>query len=158
MLMKNYFIAMSLILGSLTMQGQSPAVSAIVDAYRHAPEVETVSVGGVVLNMVSWFIEEPTAKMIIKKTRKVRIMTAPDRRLFHPDDMTAFMDDIFSEGYEKILQIREDGNIQNIYARMDNYRIRNVLIFVDEADQFVLLGIKCNLKYDDLVELLNEAI
>lgn len=106
-------------------------------------------------------VKEPSAKAALKlaqKARRMRIMVAEDVSIISNSEIYSFISNIKKNGYEDLIQVRDGSTLVTIMARDKNERLRNLLILVNEEDNFVYFDLKSRMKYEDLSDMINYFI
>ena len=102
--------------------------------------------------------EEPEAKLALEMTKyikSIKIVVAEDQSTISQDDYSKFIDiarnkDKFSD----LIMVKDGETNVNIMMRGNSRKIKNLLILVNDGDEFVMLSMKTSLKYKDLNKFL----
>ena len=133
--------------------------SALTEIAAIEPSVE-ISLKGPLLNMITNLIrsEDEEAADFISKLLRVTV------NVFESDNidvdevastMSVMAEDLDSEGWERVVRVREDGNHVDIYFRLaeDADVIYGIAIMVAEPGETVLVNIVGNISTDDISAL-----
>ena len=154
--MKTTITLFLLTLSTLTFS-QTKGIDDFIWHYKQMPDIYSFKIGSFFTRIGSLFIEEESAKRVVRKAKKARILISEDGDLIEPNDLIYLKKDITRDGFEFLTNIRDGGDKVDLYIREDDQFIRNILAFVQsDDDQFILLSVDCKLTYDDVSNLIND--
>lgn len=155
------FIAFSF---AFSAEAQTKSINSFYNKYRFKEDVYNMTLPGWLVRFGvgvsrSFVDEEPevyAALGMAKKVRKLKLMVMENRNWVKGDDIKGLVNGVKKDGYEELIRIKdEDANI-NILIREKKDEIRNLLILVDEPDEFIMLSMKTRLTMDELNEFIQE--
>ncbi|MCO6493249.1 MAG: DUF4252 domain-containing protein [Phaeodactylibacter sp.] len=107
------------------------------------------------------FAREPEAKAGLKlarKVKKLRFLVAEDGSPISSAEVNEFITDIHSSGFEDLLVVKEGSSTVHILSREKKEKLKNLVILVNDEEEFVYMDMKSRLKYEDLSELVNTIL
>ncbi len=116
-----------------------------------------IKVGGALIKIGSWFIEEPATRSLVRKSRRARILYSEDDCSIPRQDVDNLIWDIKSEGYESLAMVRDGRDKVEIYVREHKDFIRNLLVIVHTDHEFVMASLDCRFTYDDIQAFLSQV-
>lgn len=154
--MKTFFTLCILTLSTLSFS-QTTGIDDFIWHYKQMPNVHSFKIGSFFTRIGSLFVEEQSARKVIRKAKKARILISEDSRDIIPNDIKYLKKDVARDGYAFLTNIRDGGDKVDVYIREDEKYIRNILAFIESSDdQFVLLSVDCRLTYDEISDLIND--
>ena len=117
-----------------------------------------VWVGG---GIAQGLVQDPEAKAglrLARKVKKLRFMATEDYNPITTAEVSDFVNNIRSAGYEDLLQVKEGGSTVHILSREKKEKLKNLVILVNDEEEFVFMDMKSRLKYEDLSELVNTIL
>lgn len=106
-------------------------------------------------------VDNDEAKMglkLAKKVKRLRFMKAEDRDVISKEEVNTFLTNLRSNKYEDLIMIRDHDQTVSVMIRDTETKIKNIMILVDQEDEFVFLSMKSRIKYKDLSDLINYYI
>lgn len=107
------------------------------------------------------FAREPEAKAGLKlarKVKKLRLLATEDGSPITSAEVNEFITDIHSSGFEDLLVVKEGSSTVHILSREKKEKLKNLVILVNDEEEFVYMDMKSRLKYEDLSELVNTIL
>lgn len=105
----------------------------------------------------SWFVEKKADRKLLRKVRKARILVFEDQGSPISDrDMQRFYKKSKRRNLEELLSVRSQGTRVWVWAKERRNAIRKVVVLVREPESFVLVSLRCKLRYDEIGQLLNK--
>ncbi len=154
--MKIIFTLFILTLSTLSFS-QTRGIDDFIWHYKQMPNVHSFKIGSFFTRIGSLFVEEQSARRVIRKAKKARILVSENSRLIEPNDLKYLKRDITKDGFAFLTNIRDCGDKVDVFIREDEKYIRNILAFIEsDDDQFVLLSVDCRLTYDEISDLIND--
>ncbi|MDH3650545.1 MAG: DUF4252 domain-containing protein [Saprospiraceae bacterium] len=133
---------------------QSEAVDEFFAKYKGTEDVISLSIGRILIHMGSWFIQDPATKSIARKAKRVRLLVNEDKNMVDPEDVTWLVRNLNREHFEELMTVRSDGTYVQILGREDERYLRDLILLVDEEDEFALVTVRCKMTYDELESLM----
>jgi hypothetical protein len=137
---------------------QSDAIDDFYASHGLRDNTVKIKVGGALIKIGSWFIEEPATRSLVRKSKRARILYSEDDCSIPRQDVDNLIWDIKSDGYESLAMVRDGMEKVEIYVREYKDFIRNLLVIVHTEDEFVMASLDCRFTYDDIQTFLNEDL
>lgn len=146
-------------LASLLAHGQS-SVEKFQDKYKNDRDATSVTVTGGLFKLLGNIAEygedadsEAVAR-IAKGIKSLQILSIPmfDSGL-DMDEIKKLRSDLTKEKYEELMNIKEGRETVNVLAQGSDDEVRNMVILVQEKDEFALINIDGMLSMKDLAYL-----
>ncbi len=106
--------------------------------------------------------KDPDAKLFLEMTKyikSIKIVVAEDAQAISQEDYTRFVDIARKKDkFDDLIMVKDGKTNVNIMMRGNTRKIKNLLILVNDGDEFVMLSMKTNLKYKDLNKFLGEIM
>ena len=147
------FSALMIVLLASSLSGQSDAIQQFFDKYRDAPETTNVKVGGLILDLAITFADTDEEAELLRKISRVRVMTLPEKSVVSTDDILALRQSVLADDFEELIQVRDEGDLINIYLREDAEAITDLLIMVDDGEELTCVSLEGRLQWEDLDDL-----
>ena len=88
---------------------------------------------------------------LVKHIRKIKVLVMEEGNSVDPNDLKKMISKTRSKHrFSDLISVRSPETKVNIMIREKKDRIRNMLIVVDDEEEFVLLSLKTSLRIDDL--------
>lgn len=154
--MKNLIALTLFFLASLISYGQT-TVEKFQDKYRGDRDATLVSVSGSLFKLLGNIAEygddeeSETVARIAKGIKSLQVLSIPmfDSGLDF-DEIKKLRSDLAKEKYEELMNIKEGRETINILAQGSDSEVRNMVILVEEKDDFALINIDGVLSMKDL--------
>ncbi len=154
--MKYLIIFAMLLLPAIPSMGQSPAIDDFFTKYKQSDDAVSLSIGRVLIHIGSWFIEDPAARSIARKAKHLRLLSSENQNMVDPKDIEILKDELHIDGFESLMTVRSEGSLLEILGRDDRDVLRNLILLMNEEDEFALVSIKCKMTYDELQQLISQ--
>ncbi len=106
--------------------------------------------------------DDPDAKLALELTKyikNIKIVVAEDQNSISKDDYTKFIDIARKKDhFDDLIMVKDGETNVNIMMRGNSKKIKNLLILVNDGNEFVMLSMKTNLKYKHLNKFLGAII
>ena len=106
-------------------------------------------------------VQDPEARAglrLARKVKKLRFMATEDYNPITTAEVSDFVNNIRSAGYEDLLVVKEGSSTVHILSREKKEKLKNLVILVNDEEEFVYMDMKSRLKYEDLSELVNTIL
>ena len=154
--MKTIFTLFILTFSTLSFS-QTRGIDDFIWHYKQMPNVHHFKIGSFLTRIGSLFVEEQSARRVIRKAKKARILISENSKYIEPNDITYLKKDVVRDGFAFLSNIRDGGDKVDVFVREDDKFIRNILAFVESSDdEFVLVSVDCRLTYDEISDLIND--
>lgn len=153
-------VLISLMCAGLCFSGiyaQSPSINYFYNSYRGVEGATNISVGSFLIRIASSFVEDDQTRALIRKAKRVRLVAIENEDILRQKDLNRLIQGVRNESFEELMTVIEDGSQVRVFGKEDDKWIRNLLLLVDEEDEFVMVGIKCKMTYDDLAAIMEEG-
>ena len=107
------------------------------------------------------FVQDPEAKAglrLARKVKKLRFLATEDYNPITAAEVNDFVGNIRSNGFEDLLMVKEGSSTVHILSREKKEKLRNLVILVNDEEEFVFMDMKSRIKYEDLSELVNTIL
>ena len=164
--MKNIFVALMFLLFTLSGYAQK-SVRKFYRNVNKSEETVKLTLPGFLIHMGAGIArnhldDDPDAKLALEMTKyikNIKIVVAEDQNSISKDDYKRFVDIARrKDKFDDLLMVKEGETNVNIMMRGNSKKIKNLLILVNDGDEFVMLSMKTNLKYKDLNKFLKAII
>lgn len=97
-------------------------------------------------------------KMAGKKVRKMKLLYGEEGNPVKEKDRKKLLEGLKGrEAYDDLLYIREGAMRLNIFVKMEGDMIKNMLVFMEETDEFMMLSLKTKINMKDFKVLFDEV-
>jgi hypothetical protein len=96
------------------------------------------------------FVEDFEGDDIVKKVTKLRVLSMEDKNIVSQKDLQKLISGVKSENFEDLMTVREGTTNVRFMVRDSDKKIKDLLVIVSEANEFILISIECDLKWKDL--------
>ncbi len=149
-----YLLVPLLLIICLPLFAQHQSIKNFHKKYMEYENVTNVSLSGWVLKMAAEYADESKEKEMLEKISKIRIMVMDDENLVTKSDYKHFLKEIKKDNFELLMNLNEGGKKIDFHLREDALGfITDVLLLVNNQDEFVMVNIEGLLKYSDLNDL-----
>ncbi|MFT5264956.1 MAG: hypothetical protein ACI8YQ_003706 [Polaribacter sp.] len=149
--MKNIlFLSLLICFCSSTVQAQSNSIESFYEQYAKNEKVTNVTIKGWLLDIASHITSDESSKEVLSKITQLRILLMEDGNPVTKNELSRLKKGIKKDHFEELLQIRDEGSHVDFYIREEGDHITNVLMLVNDNDEFVLLSLEGLLKLEDL--------
>lgn len=138
---------------------QSKSVKNFQDKYSGHDDVTYVTINGSLFNLIASIAEyddDPDEDMeafgrIANGINSMEVLRVPfyDTDL-NREEVAGFRGSLTKEGYEEFLMVKEGKELINVMAQGAADEIRNMLVLIEEKDEFTLISINGKLSMKDL--------
>ena len=163
--MKNLLFAILIFAIPVTTFSQNKSINKFYRQYKKGPEVRSFKVPGFLINLGGKIgkkhVDGEIEKMALQLTKYIkgtRIMVAEDGSPVPPKAVGKLTKDVKSQGFDDWIQVRSEETRVSIMAREKNGKIKNMMILVNEPDNFVMLSMKSKLKPEHLANFIQEVL
>lgn len=148
--MKHLLLICSLLLAfNSSIIGQQ-SVKKFYNKYKHGENVTSVKLQGWMIKSVLSFTESFEGEDIIRKVSKLTVLTIEDGQTVSDTDIKRLVTNAKSETYEDLMIIREGTTRVRFMIKENEQKIKNLLVIIKDTEEFILIDLDCNLKWEDL--------
>lgn len=146
-MMKTLFLCLGLLYGITSLQGQDYG---LYWKYKDYDGI-ALTVPSVAIDIGSWFVDEKTERVLLRKVNKVRVMyfehgenpvTERDLRRFDRKAKRRHLDDMIFVRHGK-MRVR-------VMAKEHRNAIRKVVVLVQSPEEFAMVSIRGKFRWDDI--------
>lgn len=159
--MKNFSVIICLLAIPLLGMAQKSQLKKFYKKYKSYENTTKMTVPGWLIGfgagMARWFVDDPQARAALKlakKIKRLRLLVMEGQNPVRNSDMKNLVLAVRKASYEDFVQVRDGNTRVTFMIRERNDKIRNLLIFVSEEDEFILLDLKSKLKIEHINRLL----
>lgn len=103
--------------------------------------------------------DDPDAKLALEMTKyikKIKVVVSEDQNSISQKDYMRFVDIARKKDkFNDLIMVKEGTTNVNIMMRGNDRKIKNLLVLVNDGEEFVMLSMKTSLKYKDLNKFLS---
>lgn len=106
-------------------------------------------------------VQDPNAKAglrLARKVKKLRFMATEGDNPITAAEVSDFITNIRSTGYEDLLIVQDGSSTVHMLSREKKEKLKNLVILVNDEEEFVFMDMKSRLKYEDLTGLANSFL
>lgn len=138
---------------------QSKSVTAFQDKYSDHEDVTYVAVKGSLFNLIASiadYDEDPDEDMeamsrIAKGIKSMEVLRVPYYETdLNREEVATLRNSLKKDNYEDFLTVKEGKELINVMAQGTEDEIRNMIVLVEEKDDFTLISINGTLSMKDL--------
>ena len=152
----------ALVLISTFAIGQSKSVDAFKNKYKDDRDATVVTLQGNIFKLIGSIAEysdDEDAKALSKVAdgiKSMQILALPKYETgLDSEEIKALKSNIKKESYEELMNMKEGRETVVIYSLGNEDEVRDMLILVEEKDEFVLINIDGVLRMKDLAYIAN---
>ncbi len=150
-IIKNIFTTCVLLSLSLGIgQAQNNYIESFYEQYSKDERVTNVTIKGWLLDIATNISTDESSKEVLSKITQLRILLMEDGNPVTKKELNKLKKGIKKDDFEELMQIRDGGSHVDFYIREEDDQITNVLMLVNDNDEFVLLSLEGLLKLEDL--------
>ena len=152
----------ALVLISTFVIGQSKSVDAFKNKYKDDRDATVVTLQGNIFKLIGSIAEysdDEDAKALSKVAdgiKSMQILALPKYETgLDSEEIKALKSNIKKESYEELMNMKEGRETVVVYSLGNEDEVRDMLILVEEKDEFVLINIDGVLRMKDLAYIAN---
>ncbi|MCB0685142.1 MAG: DUF4252 domain-containing protein [Saprospiraceae bacterium] len=154
--MKTLFTLFMLTTLPFYIYSQTDALDDFYAEHSICDNVFKLKIGNAFIKMGSWFIEEPAARNLVRKSKRARILFSDDSEVVSRKELDHLVKDLKRDGYESLAFVKDGLQKVEVYVREDRDIIRNLLVVVQGDEEFVMASLDCKLTYEEIEDAVNE--
>jgi hypothetical protein len=149
--MKTWIIILGMVISPMLLCSQSSqSVKNFFKKYQNNDEAEQFKIGGLVLDLAISFSDDEESKNILKKLKRLRLLSFEDINPVDPSDFRQLMKGIQADRYSPLIKLRQKGETVDIFVQEKNNYISEVLLIVQSQEEFILLNLEGKFRFEDL--------
>ncbi len=152
----------ALVLVSTFTIGQSKSVESFKNKYKDDRDATVVTLQGNIFKLIGSIAEysdDEDAKALSKIAggiKSMQILSLPKYETgLEADEIKQLKSNLKKESYEELMSMKEGRETVVVYSQGNEDEVRNMLILVEEKNEFVLINIDGVLKMKDLAYIAN---
>lgn len=162
-MIKTVSLLLILSLSTNFITAQNRSINQFVRKHKKIEDSFCFNVPGIVFRTVAstrWFIDEDEyetvrALTLMKHVRHVKVFVSEHAQAIPKADVTDMIQGIKACNYEELLTVRDEATLINFYIREKKDCIRNVLVIINDGEEFICLSMRTKMKMVDLENLLS---
>ena len=145
-----------LILAMPALKAQHPAVKDFYNHYKNEKDVQQLEIDGAVFKLMAWVTswddQDPDARAMNRLAENIKglnIVVVPKRL----EGRYSFKDvqrHVKNDRFDELMNVREEGSLISFYAQGEEKALRDMIIFIDDADNYSIISVRGVLNMDDL--------
>lgn len=116
----------------------------------------SLTIPSAAIDIGSWFVDEKTDRMLMRKVDKVRVMVFEDYSPITERDLKKFDRKAKRRHLDDMVYVRDGKTRVRIMAKERRNTIRKVVVFVNSPEAFVMVSVKGRLRLDDINRVLEK--
>jgi hypothetical protein len=163
--MKQYCLLSFIFLLPMIGFAQSKSINQFYHTYKRGENVRNITLPGIVMKLGAGIAKKhvddeggKSAVKLLKKVKKLRLLVMEDQNLVSPRAYNNLIQGVKNDKFDELISVRSGGTNVNFFIRDNKDKIKKMLILVSEEDTFVMISAKTKLKYEQITELINQAI
>ena len=158
------FIVSIIFLGEL--EAQSKSFNQFYRQFHWSENSVKVTVPGLLIRMGAGIAKnhlenelEKSALKHAKKIKKIKVLVLEGNKAMCVEDKSVkkLISGIENEKFETLVSVREGGETVKLFVKMKKDCIHNLIVIVDDDDEFVAVNLKTKLKMEDLGQFLRDS-
>lgn len=150
--MKTLAITFCLFISALSVQSQD---FGLYWKYKDYDGI-ALTIPSAAIDIGSWFVDEKTDRVLLRKVNKVRVMVFEDASPVKKKDLAKFDRRAKRRHLEDLVYVRDGKTHVRIMAKEKRKAIRKVVVLVQSPDAFVLVSAKGYLRLDDINRIIEK--
>ena len=125
--------------------------------YKDYDGAIAVSVPDFLMEMGSWFIDEKDGRSVLQKVNKARVLVfSENQNPVTERDMRRFNRRAKRRHLEELLMVRQGKTQVHVMAKERRKALRKLVILVNTPEEFALVTVKGNLRWDDISKIIDK--
>ncbi|MEO1049359.1 MAG: DUF4252 domain-containing protein [Bacteroidota bacterium] len=154
------------LLATVVVYGQSKTLDSFYNKYKDDRDATTVTVSGSIFNLISAVAdlaeetddeEKEELEAFSRMAKNIKSMQVISVPMFETDlslaDIESLRKSLKAEKYEELMNVKEGKEIINFMAQTSKNEVSNMLVLIQEKDEFTILNIDGRLDLKDLAVL-----
>lgn len=145
-------------------QGQNKSINQFMRKHRKTEDSYCFNVPGIVFRTVSatrWFVDKEEYETIeglklMRKVKHIKVFVSEHAETIPMQDVMNMVQGMKAKNYEELITVRNEETLINFYIREKKDCIRNVLLVMNDGNEFICLSMRTKLKMSDLDVLLKD--
>lgn len=161
--MNSKILLILLVLVPVLAEAQSPAINRFYRQHKKDKGTVNATLPGWLVKLgvgiARPFVDDEEARIALRLARKVgktKFLVAEDESRITQGQYLQLITEVKADGYEPLVQIRDEGENVSILSLERKGLIRKLLILVREEDSFVLLSVKTKIRMSDINDFIQD--
>ncbi len=150
---KTFIIALFAVACSTFSYGQKDPIRDFVKQYSNSPNATDLRLQGFLIRLAANASDEAPAKKLLKKINKLSLLILENGEQPAREDFDRLMKNVKAAQFEDLILVSQGAEKVNLLIREKDGLINDILIFVSEPDEFLMLHLECKLHFSDLNDL-----
>ncbi len=160
--MKTTFVITVLLLAPVLLLAQSKSIEAFHKKYENDRDATVVSINGPLFSIfakLGEYAEEEDKELrsmgkLADNIQSMKILSLPTYKIgIEQSEINQLKKNLIAENYEELFSARKGRKTINCYSQGNKSEIRNMVVLVNERDDFTIMNINGNLSMKDLAVL-----
>lgn len=150
--MKTVFIAFFLFFNALAVHAQDCSL------YWKYKDYEGVafSVPWFAVDIASWFLDEETDRVLLRKINKVRVLAFENGNPVSERDIQRFDSKAKRRQLEELMYVRQGKRHIRVMAKENDDAIRKIVVLVQSPSEFALISVQGRFHWDDISKVIGK--
>lgn len=148
--MKNALLIFTLAMIPLFTMAQQKNIEAFYEKYAELDNVSDVNIEGAFLKLT---VSNDNNNEIVNKISRIRVMLMDEQNHVDYNDVQKLRKGILRDGFEDLIHVKDGSAKIDIMIREKGELITNILLVVNDTDNFVLFSIEGLFRLKDLKDI-----
>ena len=131
---------------------QTEGITNFWEKYSQHENATEINITGGFIKFMASFAEDEEAD-IAEKIMGLRVLVMDEGNIVVPTDFKKLVKEVKRNAFEELMTIRDGSTTVDFMIREKDDTITDVLILVNDEENFVLLSLECLLQFSDLNKL-----
>jgi len=150
---KTFIIALFAVACSTISFAQKNPIRDFIKEYSNSPNATDLRLQGFLIRLAANAADEAPAKQLLKKINNLQLLILENGEQPAREDLDRLMKNVKSAHFEDLVQVSQGAEKVNLLIREKDGLIEDILIFVSEPNEFLMLHLECKLRFSDLNDL-----
>ncbi len=150
--MKIRFLLLFLVTLPMLSFGQK-SIRQFYNKYENHENATAVNIQGVLIKAAVFVAKDFEGDDLVKKIKHLRVLAMENGNPVDNKDVQSLVTNLKKENFEDLMTIRDGTTNVRFLMREEKEKIKNILIIVQEYDEFVLVSLDCDISWKDLKNL-----
>ncbi|MEL6655707.1 MAG: DUF4252 domain-containing protein [Bacteroidota bacterium] len=152
--MRHFLLCALFLSTTVALTAQSRIIDNFIEKYRGVESVTHVNLSGNLLNFIIEESDEDGEHNFMSRLDALRVISFEDASAVNADDVSALKQGIQANDYEELVRVRDGKELVQIYLSENKDKvIEELIILVQEPEEFTLVSLTGALRYEDLQKL-----
>ena len=151
--MKNLLFATMLLCVSFACTAQNLSIQSFFDKYEKLEDATVIEISSWPLRMAAKYADDEDGKKILEGLNKLHILAMDGENRIDQKEFKQLVKNIRADDFEELMQIRDGKTTVDFLIKENQKKVTNVVILVNDVEDFFLLNLECNLDFDQLNDI-----